>query len=49
MIRDHTADIGEFEREVSLGSDATVRAFAAKTLPVLREHLKMAQSIKPGK
>lgn len=46
MIRDHTADIGAFKREISIGSDPDVKAFAAKYLPVLQRHLKMAQDLR---
>jgi putative membrane protein len=48
MIRDHTADIGEFEREISLGRDAAVKAWATKTLPVLKMHLEMAKKMTNG-
>jgi putative membrane protein len=33
-----------FQKEASRGMDAEVKAFAAKTLPVVREHLQMARS-----
>ena len=48
MIRDHATDVGEMEREISLGSDASVRALAAKLLPVLKMHLQKAQSMDVG-
>ena len=48
MIRDHATDVGEMEREISLGSDASVRALAAKLLPVLKTHLQKAQSMDVG-
>ena len=48
MIRDHTADVGEMEREISLGSDASVRALAAKLLPVIKTHLEKAKSMDVG-
>jgi putative membrane protein len=44
MVADHKKDIAEFEREASSGQDADLKAFAAKTLPTLREHLKLATS-----
>lgn len=44
MVQDHKTDIGEFEREANHGSDPDLKAFAAKTLPTLREHLRMAES-----
>ena len=48
MIRDHAADVGEMEREISLGRDASVRALAAKLLPVIKMHLQKAQSMDVG-
>ena len=44
MLADHKMDIAEFEKEASSGKDADVKAFAAKTLPTLRDHLKQAQA-----
>jgi putative membrane protein len=44
MVRDHRADIAEFEREASHGSDPDIKAFASKTLPTLKHHLEMAES-----
>ncbi len=43
MIRDHTGDIAKTRREISLGRDKDVKAYAQKLLPVLQDHLKMAQ------
>jgi len=43
MVKDHQKDIDEFQREADTGKDPEVKAFAAQTLPTLREHLKMAQ------
>lgn len=44
MVADHKKDIAEFEKEASSGRDADIKAFAAKTLPTLREHLRLAVS-----
>jgi putative membrane protein len=44
MIKDHKEDIAEFAREAKAGHDPHVKAFAAKTLPTLKEHLTMAES-----
>jgi putative membrane protein len=44
MVTDHKEDVAEFER-ASKSSDPDVKAFAAKTLPTLREHLKMAKQV----
>ena len=43
MVADHKKTISLFEKEANSGKDADVKAFAAKTLPTLKEHLKMAQ------
>jgi putative membrane protein len=45
MVRDHTKAVGDFQREAQTAQDPAVRAFAAKTLPVLQEHLRLAQDI----
>jgi len=44
MVADHKQDVAEFKKEASSGKDSDVKAFAAKTLPTLEDHLKMAQS-----
>jgi putative membrane protein len=44
MERDHRKDIAEFRREASRGQDTDVKAFASQTIPVLEQHLQMAQS-----
>jgi putative membrane protein len=43
MVTDHRKDVGEFRKESTAGKDSDVKAWAAKTLPTLEEHLKMAQ------
>jgi len=43
MVGDHHKDVREFEHESRIGEDPEVKAFAEKTLPTLREHLKMAE------
>ena len=45
MIADHKATISLFEHEAKSGTDADLKAFAAKTLPDLKDHLKMAQAL----
>jgi len=44
MVSDHRTDVAEFRRESEHGTDADIKGFAAKTLPTLEEHLKMAES-----
>jgi len=45
MVRDHTEDVALFERAAQTASDADVKAFAARSLPMLRDHLAMARQI----
>ena len=44
-VKDHKAAVALFAREAKRGSDPDVKAFAAKTLPTLEEHLRMAQAM----
>jgi len=44
MVADHKQDVAEFRKEANSGKDSDIKAFAAKTLPTLEDHLKMAQS-----
>jgi putative membrane protein len=45
MVSDHKKDVAEFRKQSQSGRDPEIKAFAAKTLPTLEEHLKMAESI----
>lgn len=45
MVRDHKKDVKEFQHESAVGIDSDVKAFAAKTLPTLQEHLRMAEDL----
>jgi putative membrane protein len=44
MLKDHRKDVNEFKKESTSGKDPDVKQFAAKTLPTLEDHLKMAES-----
>ena len=44
MVKDHKKDVAEFKKQASSGKDPEIKAFAAKTLPTLQEHLKMAEA-----
>jgi len=44
MVSDHKQDVADFKKEANSGKDSDIKAFAAKTLPTLEDHLKMAQS-----
>jgi putative membrane protein len=45
-VKAHEDTIKLFQKEVDKGSDADVKAWAAKTLPTLQHHLEMAQALK---
>jgi putative membrane protein len=47
MLSDHNKDVKEFEKQSTKGGDPDIKAFAAKTLPTLQEHLQMARTL-PG-
>ena len=43
MVKDHQADLAEFQKEAQSGTDPDLKAFAAKYSKVVQQHLKMAQ------
>jgi putative membrane protein len=45
MVLAHTETLGRLRSHAKNGQDADIKAWAAKTLPTVQEHLKMAQSI----
>jgi putative membrane protein len=45
MVSDHKGDVKAFEREARNGAVPAVKNFAAKTLPTLQEHLKLAEEL----
>jgi putative membrane protein len=44
-LNDHQQDIALFRREASSGQDPALKSFAQKTLPILQQHLQMAQAL----
>ncbi len=46
MVKAHEHDVEDFQIQADKGSDAEVKAFAAKMLPVLQRHLQMIRDIK---
>jgi putative membrane protein len=48
MLNAHKEDVDAFQREAQLGKVPEVRTFAAKTLPVIQEHRKMAEEMQNG-
>jgi putative membrane protein len=47
MVKDHTKDVAEFQKESKTAKDPDVKNFASQTLPTLQDHLKQAKSIAP--
>jgi putative membrane protein len=45
MVKDHESAVKMFQRESERGTDADTKAFAAKTLPALQNHLQAARSL----
>lgn len=43
MLKDHRKAVELFRMEANSGKDPDMKAWAAKTLPTIEEHLKMAQ------
>ena len=45
MLTDHQKDVAAFEKEVSSGKNEALKEFASRTLPTLKEHLKLAHEM----
>lgn len=45
MVKDHEAAVKLFQKQSDKGDDAETKAFAAKNLPTLQNHLQMARSM----
>jgi putative membrane protein len=45
MVRDHDADVKEFEREAKSAKDPDVKAWVGRTLPTLKEHQQQAREV----
>jgi putative membrane protein len=45
MVKDHQEDVNKFQKASNTLADTDIKAFAAKTLPVLQTHLDKAQQI----
>jgi putative membrane protein len=43
MVDDHEKDVAEFQKASQNAADADLKAWAAKTLPTLQDHLKLAK------
>lgn len=45
QVPDHQSDIAMFRKEAQSGQDPALKAFAQKTLPILQQHLQLAQRL----
>lgn len=45
MVKDHEALVKLFQKQADSGTDEDAKAFAAKNLPTLQEHLSMARTL----
>jgi putative membrane protein len=45
MVKDHKADLNDFQTEASSGSDPTVKDAAAQSSKLIAQHLQMAQQL----
>jgi len=45
MVKDHKKDIAEFEREAKNVRNPALKAWVQETLPVLKEHLQLAEAL----
>ncbi|MBO0360927.1 DUF4142 domain-containing protein [Hymenobacter sp. BT186] len=45
MVKDHEEDVKEFTEASVKASDAEIKAFATKQVPILKHHLEMAQNM----
>ena len=45
MVKDHEKAVSLFQKQADRGTDADVKAWAAKTLPALQGHLEMAKAL----
>lgn len=45
MLKDHQKTIADFEKQASDGSNPSLQSFARETLPTLREHYQLAQTV----
>ncbi|HEY9421411.1 MAG TPA: DUF4142 domain-containing protein [Thermoanaerobaculia bacterium] len=45
MLKHHRKDIADFEKQASKGDNDALQAFAQETLPTLRQHYQLAQTV----
>jgi putative membrane protein len=45
MVDDHRQDIADFQRQASQGQNSQLKTFAQSTLPMLNQHLQLAEQV----
>ena len=45
MYDEHRTDIADFQKQADSGGDPDLKSFAIKTLPILQEHLRIAENL----
>ena len=45
MVKDHQEDLRAYQEEAANGTDPDVKAFAARHVSILQEHLRMAERL----
>jgi putative membrane protein len=45
QLQDHRETVELFQKEASSGQDPALKAFSQKTLPILQQHLQMAEAL----
>jgi putative membrane protein len=45
MVQDHRKDVAHFKHAADRADNPELRQFASRTLPILQEHLRQAESI----
>jgi putative membrane protein len=44
MVQDHRETVADFQKQAQSGSDPALKAFAQKYLPIIQQHLQMAET-----
>jgi putative membrane protein len=44
MVQDHRETVADFQNQAQSGTDPALKAFAQKYLPIIQQHLQMAET-----
>jgi putative membrane protein len=47
MVQDHKKTVADFQKQAQSGSDPALKSFAQKYLPIIQQHLQMAETSAP--